>query len=156
MNREHLIKKALFKLTSDKFENLRKEFLEYLKENSKDVFEWRDVKVSARIEYVMDGKDVEDIKVDDVEFEKAKVHGFSDILHDLYMDANKNEKPKDEMCREYGTMLHKDLVGKKFPFKSKVDDSDVSGTILVKKTKYDALKDEVTIEEAEIDDFEVD
>lgn len=148
MERETIIKKAMHRLISG---SIQKELQDYIKTDASEVFnESDDVKLSGRVRW---DKSEEDADLEDIEIESASIGGFAHyLLHDLYEGKipEKNERVVD------AEKLYKEFVGKSFPFKSSLDDHDLSGEIKILEAKYNAAKDEVIITKHTLENIQVD
>jgi len=151
MERDSVIKRALKKLTLGTLEDIKKELLDYIKSDPKEIFsDTNDVKLSGRVWW---NKFDEDYELKDMEIVSAKITGFAHyLLHDLY----DGKIPDKEQRIADAEILHKEFVGKSFPFKSKLDDYDLSGEIRVLETKYNSTKDEVIVTKHKLEDIQVD
>jgi len=153
MQREDVIKKAMMKLRVGSIESIKKELQDYIKTDAKEVFQdIDDVEISGKVEW--DDQD-EDYKLHYMEITSASIHGFAEyLLHDLY----EGKIPSKEQITEDAKILHKEFVGKTFPFKAYDKDAevDLSGEIKVLATKYDSKKDEIIITKSKLEDIQVD
>ena len=150
MRRDNVIKRALKKLTIGTLEDIKKELLDYIKSEPKEIFNDRDdVKLSGRVWW---NKFEEDYELKDMEIVSAKIQGFAHyLLHDLY----EGKIPDKEQRIADAELLHKEFVGKTFPFQAYDKDAtqQLSGEIKVLETKYDSNKDEVIITKHKLEDI---
>lgn len=145
MKRDLIVKKAIHKIRANE---IKIEFLDYLKENPSDIFDQGDVKLRGRLEY---NKHVEEYSTDRVEIESARIVGMSDLLQDLY----EGTAPEKEEIQKDASKIYTEFNGKTFPFKTTLDDQDVSGEIKIIETRYCVTRDEIEVTEFELEDVQV-